>query len=76
MRSASSAVSSRIAATTPAQAAARILVDFNRALPRFVKVLPVDYKRVLAEEAAKAEEARRCRVRPAHRLRRQAREEA
>ncbi|KAI5800231.1 glutamate synthase [Peziza echinospora] len=38
--------------------AARILVDFNRALPRFVKVLPTDYKRVLAEEAAKAAAAK------------------
>lgn len=44
---------------TGSELAARILVDFNRALPRFVKVLPVDYKRVLAEEAAKAEEAKR-----------------
>ena len=39
---------------TGSELAARILVDFNRALPRFVKVLPVDYKRVLEEEAAKA----------------------
>lgn len=38
---------------TGSELAARILLDFNRALPRFVKVLPVDYKRVLAEEAAK-----------------------
>lgn len=44
---------------TGSELAARILVDFNRALPRFVKVLPVDYKRVLAEEAAKAAEAKR-----------------
>lgn len=44
---------------TGSELAARILVDFNRALPRFVKVLPVDYKRVLEEEAAKAAEARR-----------------
>ncbi|KAH7366847.1 glutamate synthase [Plectosphaerella cucumerina] len=44
---------------TGSELAARILVDFNRALTRFVKVLPVDYKRVLAEEAAKAEEAKR-----------------
>ncbi|KAH6688346.1 glutamate synthase [Plectosphaerella plurivora] len=44
---------------TGSELAARILVDFNRALTRFVKVLPVDYKRVLAEEAAKADEAKR-----------------
>ena len=44
---------------TGSELAARILVDFNRALPHFVKVLPVDYKRVLAEEAAKAVEAKR-----------------
>jgi glutamate synthase (NADH) len=44
---------------TGSELAARILVDFNRALPRFVKVLPVDYKRVLQEEAAKAAEAKR-----------------
>ena len=35
---------------TGSELAARILVDFNRALKRFVKVLPVDYKRVLEEE--------------------------
>ncbi|KAK8086946.1 glutamate synthase [Apiospora phragmitis] len=44
---------------TGSELAARILVDFNRALPRFVKVLPVDYKHVLEEEAAKAAEAKR-----------------
>jgi len=44
---------------TGSELAARVLVDFNRALPRFVKVLPVDYKRVLQEEAAKAAEAKR-----------------
>ncbi len=44
---------------TGSELAARILVDFNRALSRFVKVLPVDYKRVIQEEAAKAAEARR-----------------
>ncbi|KAK0740549.1 hypothetical protein B0T18DRAFT_330995 [Schizothecium vesticola] len=44
---------------TGSELAARILVDFNRALPRFIKVLPVDYKRVLQEEAVKAAEARR-----------------
>jgi glutamate synthase (NADH) len=44
---------------TGSELAARILLDFNRALPRFVKVLPIDYKRVLAEEAARAVEAKR-----------------
>jgi glutamate synthase (NADH) len=44
---------------TGSELAARILLDFNRALPRFVKILPTDYKRVLAEEAARAELARR-----------------
>src|SRR6201996_9366105 len=44
---------------TGSELAARILLDFNRALPRFVKVLPVDYKRVLLEEAAKAAEAQK-----------------
>ncbi|KAI0198710.1 glutamate synthase [Astrocystis sublimbata] len=44
---------------TGSELAARILVDFNRALKRFIKVLPVDYKRVLEEEAAKAAEAKR-----------------
>lgn len=44
---------------TGSELAARILVDFNRTLPRFIKVLPVDYKRVLEEEAAKAAEARK-----------------
>ena len=38
---------------TGSELAARILLDFNRALPRFIKILPVDYKRVLEEEAAK-----------------------
>ncbi|TVY40577.1 putative glutamate synthase [NADPH] [Lachnellula occidentalis] len=44
---------------TGSELAARILLDFNRALSRFVKVLPVDYKRVLDEEAAKLAEAKR-----------------
>ncbi|EGS23166.1 glutamate synthase-like protein [Thermochaetoides thermophila DSM 1495] len=42
---------------TGSELAARILVDFNRALRRFIKVLPIDYKRVLQEEAAKKAEA-------------------
>ena len=44
---------------TGSELAARILLDFNRALPRFIKVLPTDYKRVMAEEAAKAETAKK-----------------
>ena len=44
---------------TGSELAARILLEFNRALPRFVKVLPTDYKRVLAERAKKAEEAKK-----------------
>jgi glutamate synthase (NADH) len=44
---------------TGSELAARVLLDFNRALPRFVKVLPTDYKRVLEEEAAKAAEAKK-----------------
>ncbi|KAI9671218.1 MAG: glutamate synthase [NADH] [Caeruleum heppii] len=44
---------------TGSELAARILQDFNRALPRFVKVLPTDYKRVLAEQAAEAEAAKK-----------------
>jgi len=44
---------------TGSELAARILLDFSRALPRFVKVLPTDYKRVMAEDAAKAAEAKK-----------------
>ena len=44
---------------TGSELAARILLDFTRALPRFVKVLPTDYKRVMEEEAAKAAEAKK-----------------
>ena len=44
---------------TGSELAARVLLDFTRALPRFVKILPTDYKRVMAEEAAKAEAARK-----------------
>ena len=44
---------------TGSELAARILSDFTRALPRFVKVLPTDYKRVMLEEAAKAEAAKK-----------------
>lgn len=44
---------------TGSELAARILLDFNRALPRFVKVLPTDYKRVMLEEQAAAAEAKK-----------------
>ncbi|KIV98658.1 hypothetical protein, variant 3 [Verruconis gallopava] len=44
---------------TGSELAARILLDFSRALPRFVKVLPTDYKRVLEEEATKAAAAKK-----------------
>lgn len=44
---------------TGSELAARILLDFNRALPRFVKVLPTDYKRVMEEEAKKAADAKK-----------------
>ncbi|CAL8579584.1 glutamate synthase [NADH] [Xanthoria parietina] len=44
---------------TGSELAARCLLEFNRALSRLVKVLPIDYKRVMAEEAAKAEKAKK-----------------
>lgn len=44
---------------TGSELAARCLLEFNRALSRLVKVLPIDYKRVMAEEAAKAEAAKK-----------------
>jgi glutamate synthase (NADPH/NADH) len=44
---------------TGSELAARILLDFTRALPRFVKVMPTDYKRVLLEEAAKKAEEKK-----------------
>ncbi|KAK4580263.1 glutamate synthase [NADH] [Recurvomyces mirabilis] len=44
---------------TGSELAARVLLDFTRALPRFVKVLPTDYKRVMAENAAKEAEAKK-----------------
>lgn len=39
--------------------AENILENFNHLLPRFVKVLPSDYKRVLEEEAAREAEAKK-----------------
>lgn len=44
---------------TGSELAARVLLDFNRALPRFIKVLPTDYKRVMEEEAARLEAAKK-----------------
>jgi glutamate synthase (NADPH/NADH) len=44
---------------TGSELAARILLDFTRALPHFVKVLPIDYKRVMEEEAAKTQAAKK-----------------
>jgi glutamate synthase (NADH) len=44
---------------TGSELAARILLDFTRALPRFIKILPTDYKRVMAEEEAKKAEAKK-----------------
>jgi glutamate synthase (NADPH/NADH) len=44
---------------TGSELAARVLLDFTRALPRFVKILPTDYKRVLEEDVKKQEDARR-----------------
>lgn len=44
---------------TESEVADRILNDFNRILPRFVKVLPFDYKKVLEKEKQKAEEAKK-----------------
>ncbi|KAK4052240.1 glutamate synthase [NADH] [Microbotryomycetes sp. JL221] len=39
---------------TGSELASRMLKQFNQLLPRFVRVMPLDYKRVLEEEAAKA----------------------
>ncbi|KAI1916014.1 glutamate synthase [NADH] [Ophidiomyces ophidiicola] len=44
---------------TGSEIAARILLDFSRALSHFVKVLPTDYKRVMEEEAAKKAAAKK-----------------
>ncbi|KAK9314867.1 hypothetical protein V1522DRAFT_430439 [Lipomyces starkeyi] len=37
----------------------RVLSDFNRVLPRFIKVLPLDYKAVIEAEAKKKAEAKK-----------------
>jgi len=44
---------------TGSELAARILVDYNRILPRFVKVYPTDYKRVMEEKKKEEEEAQK-----------------
>ncbi|KAJ5476988.1 glutamate synthase [Penicillium diatomitis] len=44
---------------TGSELAARILLDFTRALPHILKVLPTDYKRVMEEEDAKAAAAKK-----------------
>lgn len=44
---------------TGSEVADNILNDFNRYLPRFVKVLPNDYKKVLEKEKKLAEEAKK-----------------
>lgn len=44
---------------TGSEVAGRILADFNRILPRFVKVLPHDYKKVLLAEKTKKEAAKK-----------------
>lgn len=44
---------------TQSDLADRILAQFNHILPRIVKVLPTDYKRVLEEEAAKEAQAQK-----------------
>lgn len=41
---------------TGSEVADRVMNDFHHLLPLFVRVMPLDYKRVLAEQAAKAKE--------------------
>jgi glutamate synthase (NADPH/NADH) len=41
---------------TGSEVAERVLRDFNMLLPRFVRVMPLDYKAVLEQEAQKARE--------------------
>ena len=41
---------------TKSEVADRVLHDFHHLLPLFVRVMPLDYKRVLLEEAARAKE--------------------
>lgn len=44
---------------TGSELADRLLTEFNRILPRFVKVMPSDYKKVLEEEAQKLAAAKK-----------------
>jgi hypothetical protein len=46
---------------TGSEVAAQVLAGWDRILPRFVKVMPTDYKRVLAERAQAAAEKRAAR---------------
>src|SRR5262249_14220098 len=43
---------------TDSPVAARVLADWDAMVPRFVKVMPTDYKRVLAELAVQEQGAR------------------
>jgi glutamate synthase (NADH) len=43
---------------TGSEVATRVLHDFHRLLPSFVRVMPLDYKRVLEENAAREREQR------------------
>jgi glutamate synthase (NADPH/NADH) len=43
---------------TGSEVADRVLRDFHHLLPMFVRVMPLDYKRVLEEQAAKTKEER------------------
>jgi glutamate synthase domain-containing protein 3 len=45
------------AARTGSAVAARLLADWTGALPKFVKVLPHDYKRALADEVVEHDDA-------------------
>jgi glutamate synthase (NADPH/NADH) len=43
---------------TGSEVADRVLKDFHHLLPMFVRVMPLDYKRVIEEQAAKSKEER------------------
>ncbi|CAA9213299.1 MAG: Glutamate synthase [NADPH] large chain [uncultured Chloroflexi bacterium] len=47
---------------TGSEVAAQVLAGWDRVLPRFVKVMPTDYKRVLAERAKAASDKRAARA--------------
>ena len=42
---------------TGSSVAARVLAEWDRVAPQFVKVMPVDYRRVLARRKAAKQEA-------------------